>query len=76
MVFQLVLQDVHFSLKKLALAFLSDCVYWFLTSLKSCISRGLFDANAERHSTVQLSTVQYSWDGVSLQYAVVAMLVK
>jgi hypothetical protein len=33
-------------LKKLALAFQTACVYWFLTSLKSCISRGLFDANA------------------------------
>ena len=36
-------------MKKLALAFLTDWVYWFLTSLKSCISRRLFDANAERH---------------------------
>jgi hypothetical protein len=36
-------------LKKLALAFLTACVYWFLTSLKSCISPGLFDANAEHH---------------------------
>ena len=35
--------------KKLCLAFLTACVYWFLTSLKSCISRGLFDANAECH---------------------------
>jgi hypothetical protein len=35
-------------LKKLALAFLTSCVYWFLASLKSCISRRLFDANAER----------------------------
>jgi hypothetical protein len=32
-------------LKKLALASLTACVlYWFLASLKSCISRGLFDA--------------------------------
>jgi hypothetical protein len=36
-------------LKKLAFAFLTTCVYWILTSLKSCISRGLFDANAVRH---------------------------
>ena len=46
---ELVLQDANFSLKKFALAFLTDFVYWFLTSLKSCISLGLFDANAERH---------------------------
>ena len=45
--FEFVLQDAHFCLKKLALAFLA--AYWFLTSLKSCISRGLFDANAVRH---------------------------
>ena len=38
------LQDANFYLKKLAFAFLTDCVYWFLTSLKSCISRGLFNA--------------------------------
>ena len=37
---ELVLQDANFYLKKLAFAFLTDCVYWFLTSLKSCISRG------------------------------------
>ena len=36
-----VLQDANFCLKKLAFA--------FLTSLKSCISRRLFDANAVRH---------------------------
>jgi hypothetical protein len=47
--FEFVLQDAHFCLKKLALAFLTACVYYFLTSLKSCISRGLFDANAEHH---------------------------
>ena len=47
--FELVLQEANFCLKKLALAFLTACVYWFLASLKSCISRGLFDANAERH---------------------------
>ena len=41
---ELELQDANFCLKKLALAFLTDCVYWFLTSLNSCISRGLFDA--------------------------------
>ena len=46
---ELVLQDANFCLKKLALAFLTACVYWFLTSLKSYISRGLFDANAECH---------------------------
>ena len=46
---ELVIQDANFSLKKLALAFLTECVYWFLTSLKMCISRGLFDANAVRH---------------------------
>ena len=44
---ELVLQDANVCLKKLTLAFLTDCVYWFLTSLKSCIS--LVDANAERH---------------------------
>ena len=43
---EFVLQDAHFCL---GLAFLTVCVYWFLSSLKSCISRGLFDANAERH---------------------------
>ena len=43
-VLELELQDANFCLKKLALAFLTDCVYWFLTSLNSCISRGLFDA--------------------------------
>ena len=47
--FELVLQDANFCLEKLALAFLTACVYLFLTSLKSCISRGLFDANAECH---------------------------
>ena len=47
--FESVLQEANFCLKKLALAFLTACVYWFLTSLKSCISRGLFDANAECH---------------------------
>ena len=48
--FELVLQDANFCLKKLALAFLTSCVYLFLTTLKSCISRGLFDANAKCHS--------------------------
>ena len=38
-----------FCLKKLAFAFLTDCVYWFMTSLNSCISRGLFNAIAVRH---------------------------
>ena len=48
-VFELVLQDANFCLKKLALGKLTACVYLFVTSLKSCISRGLFNANAERH---------------------------
>ena len=43
------IQDSNLCLKKLAFAFLTACVYWFLTSLKSCISWGLLDANAERH---------------------------
>ena len=47
--FEIVLQDANFCLKKLALAFLTACVYWFLTSLKSCISWGLFDTNTVRH---------------------------
>ena len=47
--FEFVPQDANFCLKKLALAFLTACVYWFLTSLKSCISRGLIDANAVCH---------------------------
>ena len=47
--FELVLQEANFCLKKLALAFLTACVYWFLTSLIICISQGLFDANAECH---------------------------
>ena len=46
---EFVLQDANFGLKKLAFAFLTDCVYWVLTSLKSCVLRGLFDANAIRH---------------------------
>ena len=46
---EFVLKDVHFCLKKLAFAFLIACIYWFLTFKKSCISRGLFDANAVRH---------------------------
>ena len=49
---RLVPQDANFCLKKLAFAFLIDCVYWFLTPLKSCISRGLFDASAVRHRVV------------------------
>ena len=48
-VFDLELQDPNFCLKKLALAFLTACVYWFLTSMKRCISRGLFDDIAVRH---------------------------
>ena len=43
------LQDANFCFKKLAFAFLTDCVYWFLTFLKSCISRGLFHASAVCH---------------------------
>ena len=43
--FEFVLQDTNICLKKLAFAILTASVYWFLTSLKSCISRGLFDAN-------------------------------
>ena len=43
---------LQMSVKKLALAFLTACVYLFLTSLKSCISLGLFDANAERHRMI------------------------
>ena len=46
---EFVLQDENVCLKKLALAFLTACVYWFLNFLKSCISRGLFDAKTERH---------------------------
>ena len=42
-------QNANFCLKNLACAFLTACVHWFLTSLKTCISRGLFDANAVRH---------------------------
>ena len=48
-VFEFVLQEANFCLKKLAFSFLYACVYWFLTSLKSCISRGLFDANVVHH---------------------------
>ena len=33
---ELELQDANICLKKLAFAFLTDCVYWFLTYLKSC----------------------------------------
>ena len=46
---ELVLQDTNFCLIKLALAFITDCVYWFHASLKMCISWWLFDAHAERH---------------------------
>jgi hypothetical protein len=48
-VLEFVLQDPNFCLKKLAFAFLTACVYWFLTSPKSCILWGLFYANAVRH---------------------------
>jgi hypothetical protein len=44
--FEFVLQDANFCLKKLAFAFLNACVYRFLTSVKSYISRGIFDSNA------------------------------
>jgi hypothetical protein len=44
---EFVLQDANFRLKKLAFVFLT--AGWFLTSLKSCILWGLFDANAVRH---------------------------
>ena len=40
---ELELQDAHFCLKKLAFAFLTDCVYWFLTSLKSCRFLGVVE---------------------------------
>ena len=46
---EFVVRDALFCLKKLSFAFLTDCVYWFLTSLKSFISRVLFDASAVRH---------------------------
>ena len=58
------LQDANFCLKKLAFAFLTACVYWFLTSLKSCISRGLFDANAEHHRMF-LCWSRAVWSGVN-----------
>jgi hypothetical protein len=48
-VLEFVLQDANFCLKKLTFAFLTACVYWFLTFLKSLISRGIFDDNAVRH---------------------------
>ena len=41
------LQDAN--LKKVALAFLTDCVYCSLTTLKGCLSRGLLYASAVRH---------------------------
>ena len=40
---ELELQDANVCLKN------TDCVYWFLTSLNSFISRGLFDAIAVCH---------------------------
>jgi hypothetical protein len=46
---ELVLQDANFCLKKLSFAFQTDCVYWFLTSLKIFISQGLFKASAVHH---------------------------
>jgi hypothetical protein len=47
------LQDENFCLKKLSFAFLTACVYWFLTSLRMCISRGLFDASAVMRSCLR-----------------------
>ena len=38
-----------FLFEKACICFLTDCVYWFLTSLKSCISLGLCDAIAVLH---------------------------
>ena len=46
---EFVLQDANFCLKMLAFAFLTDCVYWFLTSMKSRKSWGLFNTRAVRH---------------------------
>ena len=43
---ELVLQDANFCLENQAFAFLTDCVYWSLISLKSSISRGLLCASA------------------------------
>jgi hypothetical protein len=48
--FEFVLQMANFCLRKLALAFLDACVYWFAGFPVGCMSRGLFDAGAERHS--------------------------
>ena len=45
-----------FLFEKLAFAFLTDCVYWFLTSLKSCISWRLFDASAVPRAVSVLSS--------------------
>ena len=46
--FEFVLQDANICFKKHTVAFLTVCVYWFLTSMKSCI-KGLLDANAVCH---------------------------
>ena len=48
-VLALELHEAKFCLKKLAFAFLTDCVYRFLTFLNSCISWGLFNAMAVCH---------------------------
>ena len=48
--FEFVLQDANFCLKKLAFAYLTAWVYWLLTSLNSCISRGLFNATVGMRS--------------------------
>ena len=58
------LHDANFCLKKLAFAFLTVCVYWFLSSLKSCISRRLFDASAVRHRMF-LCWSRAVWSGVN-----------
>ena len=67
--FEFVIQDEHFCLKKLALAFVTACVYWFLTSLKSCISRGLFDANAVCHRMI------LGWSVLSSTFFELGMLI-
>jgi hypothetical protein len=63
---ELVLHDANFCLKKLALAFLTDCVYWFLTSLKSCISRGLFNLSFSSPLSFSILTLSISLFSLSL----------
>jgi hypothetical protein len=46
---ELELQDANLCLKKIVSQESKGYVYWFPTSLKSCILRGLFDASAVRH---------------------------